>query len=309
MEPSAHTRSTVQVADIPDVDLSAVGSHKFGSFEVEVVDYTAEYFATLKEVFDFPALRAFMTRSDFSFVFDALHAVTGAYAGPLFCDNLGAKPDSIRNGVPLEDFGGGHPDPNLTYAHDLVELMWADAAPVLGAASGERCARQGGGHADTRLAHVQNRSSVQLSPRVADLQQMLPSEPFVCPPFSPAPPSWCRRRRRPQHGAGIPLLCDPFRLRGYHRRQRAGIHPLLQGRPEGAARGGERRGRGSLPCRTAFVPLLGCCGCAPRSTPASINRCRAWRGRCPPAAPWTAWPRSWACSSLRPPPAGSSLAT
>jgi hypothetical protein len=48
MEPSAHTRSTVQVADIPDVDLSAVGSHKFGSFEVEVVDYTAEYFATLK---------------------------------------------------------------------------------------------------------------------------------------------------------------------------------------------------------------------------------------------------------------------
>ena len=42
---------------------------------------------------------------------------------------------SCRNGVPLEDFGGGHPDPNLTYAHDLVEIMWKADAPVLGAAS------------------------------------------------------------------------------------------------------------------------------------------------------------------------------
>lgn len=152
-------------------------------------------------MFDFPALRKFMSRADFSFVFDALHAVTGAYAGPLFVDELGGKAvrqaagtgcawpanlgapcvhqacvqaassqrqhapspgtpyrlpcpalntsipwpfptppqDSIRNGVPLEDFGGGHPDPNLTYAHDLVELMWSDKAPVFGAASGEAC--------------------------------------------------------------------------------------------------------------------------------------------------------------------------
>ena len=35
-----------------------------------------------------------------------------------------------RNGVPLEDFGGGHPDPNLTYAHDLVDIMWKPNAPV-----------------------------------------------------------------------------------------------------------------------------------------------------------------------------------
>lgn len=27
------------------------------------------------------------------------------------------------NGTPLEDFGGHHPDPNLTYAADLVEAM------------------------------------------------------------------------------------------------------------------------------------------------------------------------------------------
>ncbi|KAH0912725.1 hypothetical protein HID58_028820 [Brassica napus] len=43
--------------------------------------------------------------------FVAMHAVTGSYARPNFVDYLGAKPDSISNGVPLED---GHPDPNLT---------------------------------------------------------------------------------------------------------------------------------------------------------------------------------------------------
>ena len=29
----------------------------------------------------------------------------------------------MRNGTPLEDFGNGHPDPNLTYAHELAELL------------------------------------------------------------------------------------------------------------------------------------------------------------------------------------------
>ncbi len=33
---------------------------------------------------------------------------------------LGADPSSLLNCDPKEDFGGGHPDPNLTYAKDLV---------------------------------------------------------------------------------------------------------------------------------------------------------------------------------------------
>jgi len=41
----------------------------------------------------------------------------------------------VRNGVPKEDFGGGHPDPNLTYAHELVDILYADDAPDFGAAS------------------------------------------------------------------------------------------------------------------------------------------------------------------------------
>ncbi|NET53958.1 MAG: alpha-D-glucose phosphate-specific phosphoglucomutase, partial [Merismopedia sp. SIO2A8] len=37
--------------------------------------------------------------------------------------------------MPLEDFGGGHPDPNLVYAHDLVEILYGEDAPDFGAAS------------------------------------------------------------------------------------------------------------------------------------------------------------------------------
>ena len=127
--------SELAMADIPDVDLSTVGISKFGDFEVEVVDFTKEYFDTLKEVFDFESLKKFVSRSDFKFVFDAMHAITGAYAEPLFVDELGASKDSMKNNTPLEDFGGGHPDPNLTYAKELVDIMYGDGAPAFGAAS------------------------------------------------------------------------------------------------------------------------------------------------------------------------------
>jgi hypothetical protein len=45
---SALLLKLLQMASIPDVDLSQVGTTKFGSFEVEVVDFTTEYFDTLK---------------------------------------------------------------------------------------------------------------------------------------------------------------------------------------------------------------------------------------------------------------------
>ncbi len=127
--------SELSMADIPDVDLSVVGTTTFGDFEVEVVDYTKEYFDVLGSVFDFDALKKFVSRSDFKFIFDAMHAITGAYASPLFVEALGARADSIMNSVPLEDFGKGHPDPNLTYAKELVDIMFAQDAPTFGAAS------------------------------------------------------------------------------------------------------------------------------------------------------------------------------
>lgn len=136
------TISEIKSAELPDVDLSTLGEHDFelsdgSAFSVEVIDPTEDYLALFQEVFDFPKLKAFVSRPDFSLVFDALHAVTGAYAGPLLVDLLGASPDSLLDAVPLPDFGGGHPDPNLTYAHDLVERMFATdgSAPDFGAAS------------------------------------------------------------------------------------------------------------------------------------------------------------------------------
>jgi phosphoglucomutase len=86
-------------------------------------------------VFDFPLLKAFLSRSDFKIRFDGMHAITGAYAKPILVDALGAAPSSVVNDTPLEDFGGGHPDPNLTYAHDLVEFMYGPGAADFGAAS------------------------------------------------------------------------------------------------------------------------------------------------------------------------------
>lgn len=127
--------SEIKLADIPDVDLSSVGITKYGNFSVEIVDPVSDYLDLMEDVFDFSLIRSLVSRPDFRFTFDAMHAVTGAYAKPIFVDKLGASPDSICNGVPLEDFGHGHPDPNLTYAKDLVNIMYSDNGPDFGAAS------------------------------------------------------------------------------------------------------------------------------------------------------------------------------
>lgn len=49
--------------------------------------------------------------------------VTGPYVKRIFLDELGAPLNSAVKITPLPDFGGGHPDPNLTYAADLVEQL------------------------------------------------------------------------------------------------------------------------------------------------------------------------------------------
>ncbi|ERM96310.1 hypothetical protein AMTRI_Chr09g35070 [Amborella trichopoda] len=126
--------SEVKMADIPDVDLSKLGVTKYGSFSVEVVDPVSDYLELMETVFDFNLIKDLL-RSDFRFIFDAMHAVTGAYANPIFVKRLGADPGSIINAVPSEDFGQGHPDPNLTYAKELVDIMYGENAPDFGAAS------------------------------------------------------------------------------------------------------------------------------------------------------------------------------
>ena len=117
-----------------DVDLSAIGTSKLGDMEVVVVDPVADYKALMATLFDFVAIRNLFA-GGFTMVFDAMHAVTGPYAKAIIEDTLGAKPGSVINAVPKEDFGGGHPDPNPVWARDLIDLMMSENAPDLGAAS------------------------------------------------------------------------------------------------------------------------------------------------------------------------------
>jgi phosphoglucomutase len=122
-----------RIWDPVDVQLDVAGSQSIGDLEVEVIDGVDDYVALMQKLFDFDQIRD-LFNDDFPIAFDAMHAVTGPYATRLLEDLLGAPAGSVRNGVPLEDFGGGHPDPNLTYAHDLAELLMGSDAYRFGAA-------------------------------------------------------------------------------------------------------------------------------------------------------------------------------
>jgi phosphoglucomutase len=123
-----------RIADAPDVDLERDGGTMVAGASVEIVDPVADYADLLETIFDFAAIRA-MIAGGFRLAFDATHAVTGPYATEIFERRLGAPAGTVINGVPLPDFGGGHPDPNLVHAHALHALMMGDDAPDLGAAS------------------------------------------------------------------------------------------------------------------------------------------------------------------------------
>ena len=118
--------------DLPDIDRT--GSYDLAGMRLEIIDPVADYAELMEEIFDFGAIRSLFS-SGFSFVFDAMHAVTGPYALEIFANRLGVDPKAIRNAIPKEDFGGGHPDPNLIHARWLAEVMFDADAPDLGAAS------------------------------------------------------------------------------------------------------------------------------------------------------------------------------
>ena len=120
--------------DTPDVDLDALGEAQVGGASVTIVDPVENYAALMRTLFDFDALRALFA-SGFTMRFDAMHAITGPYAHAILEGELGAAPGTVINGTPLPDFGGHHPDPNLTYAKELYDLMMSANAPDFGAAS------------------------------------------------------------------------------------------------------------------------------------------------------------------------------
>lgn len=132
----AQTLAITEIPSIesPDIALDRLGTQHAGGLVVEVIDPVADYVELMHGLFDFNALRALFA-GGFRLAFDAMHAVTGPYAHAIFERELGAPAGTVRNGQPLPDFGGHHPDPNLVHAKDLLVLMMSPGAPDLGAAS------------------------------------------------------------------------------------------------------------------------------------------------------------------------------
>ncbi|MEF0940727.1 alpha-D-glucose phosphate-specific phosphoglucomutase [Rhizobium sp. BR 362] len=123
-----------KIADFADINLDRIGREDVGGMIVSVIDPVEDYAALMEELFDFGAIRNLVSLG-FRLCFDAMSAVTGPYAKEIFEIRLGAPGGSVRNFLPLPDFGGHHPDPNLVYCKELYDEMMGDDAPDFGAAS------------------------------------------------------------------------------------------------------------------------------------------------------------------------------
>ena len=123
-----------KTSDFADVDINQIGEVKTGDMTLQVIDAVADYADLMASMFDFTAIKALLN-TGFKLRFDAMHAVTGPYAKAILVNRLGAPETSLMNCEVSETFGGGHPDPNLTYAHELVEVLYSNDAPDFGAAS------------------------------------------------------------------------------------------------------------------------------------------------------------------------------
>ena len=129
----ARTKSidSYRIVEAAAVDIDTVGEHELTGMTIEVVDPVTAYADLMQSLFDFTAIRG----AGLTMAFDAMHAVTGPYAKEILEGRLGFAEGTVRNGTPLEDFGGHHPDPNLVHARELYDCMMAADAPDFGAAS------------------------------------------------------------------------------------------------------------------------------------------------------------------------------
>ena len=123
-----------KISDAADIDLNKLGISKVEGLSVEVIDPVADYATLMQSLFDFDLIRT-LIKSGFSMKFDGMSAITGPYGAKIFEDLLGAPKGTVMNGVPLPDFGGHHPDPNLVHAKELCDLVIGGKGPDFGAAS------------------------------------------------------------------------------------------------------------------------------------------------------------------------------
>jgi phosphoglucomutase len=118
----------------PAVPLGTLDHVALGHTAIEIIDPVRDWADLMEELFDFEAIRRLFA-GGFRMRFDAMHAVTGPYGREIFETRLGAATGTVINAEPLPDFGGGHPDPNLTYAAELAREMYQPGGPDFGAAS------------------------------------------------------------------------------------------------------------------------------------------------------------------------------
>ncbi len=123
-----------KIYEASDIDLSKIGKTKLGDMEIEIIDSVSDYVEMMQNIFDFESLKQ-LFKKGFKMKFDAFNAVTGPYAIRIFEEVLGAEKGSVINSNPLPDFGGKHPDPNMTYATELLAIMNSEDAPDFGAAN------------------------------------------------------------------------------------------------------------------------------------------------------------------------------
>ncbi len=127
-----------RIIEAPDLDIDSIGEAKLGDMLVEVVDPVADYADLMASLFDFAAIRRLFDAGTFRMRFDAMHAVTGPYGVEILENRIGAPAGTVMNGIPLEDFGHGHPDPNLAHAKELVAMtQGADGLDFAAASDGD----------------------------------------------------------------------------------------------------------------------------------------------------------------------------
>lgn len=136
---SLYTHTTTiteyKIAEFEDINLDNTGKQKISGFDISIIDSVTDYADLMASIFDFNLLKESISSGYITLCFDAMHAITGPYAKHILENVLGAPKGTVINGIPLEDFGGGHPDPNMAHAKELTQTMFSDDAPTFGAAS------------------------------------------------------------------------------------------------------------------------------------------------------------------------------
>jgi phosphoglucomutase len=127
--------SEYQTIACGEIDLDTIGARSLGETRIDIIDPVTDYAALMEHLFDFRRIKQMFDSGLLRMRFDAMHAITGPYAKHILEDTLGAEPGTVINGDPKEDFGGGHPDPNLVHAHEVVALSMGHNAVDFAAAS------------------------------------------------------------------------------------------------------------------------------------------------------------------------------